>query len=96
MNRDTGIGKRVTHCAPADIALFDLPEPVAVRARLVHLTQRDVHEVVAVDKMSVECLPILQLDQLCHWTREPSAFAVCTQKQSWIHHRLILRRIEER
>ena len=53
-----------THCAPPDITLLQFPEFVSLRARLVDFTERDVHEVVAVDKVTVERLAILQLDQL--------------------------------
>ena len=52
------------HCTSANIALFQLPELVALCVRLVHLSERDVHEVVAVDEMSVEGLAILEFDQL--------------------------------
>ena len=51
-----------THRATADVALFDFPKAVAVCARLVYLAERDVHKVIAVDEMSVERLPIFELD----------------------------------
>lgn len=54
----------MTHCAAADIALFQSPESVAFRACLIDLPQRDIHEVVTVDEMPIECLSILQLNQL--------------------------------
>ena len=53
-----------THRATADVALFDFPKAVALCARLVYLAERDVHKVVAVDEMSVECFSVLELDQL--------------------------------
>jgi len=58
------MGKAPTHRATADVALFDFPKAIAVCARLVHLAQRDVHEVVTVDEMSVECFSVLELNQL--------------------------------
>lgn len=54
----------MTHSASSDIALSQFPEPIAFRARLIHLSQRNVHEVVAVYKVSVESLPILQFHEL--------------------------------
>jgi hypothetical protein len=54
-----------THRATADVALFDFPKAIAVCAGLVHLAEGDVHEVVAVDEMSVERFSVLELDQLC-------------------------------
>ena len=60
--RDTG--DLDTHCAPADIALLELPEPVPLGTRLVDLAEGDVHEVVAVDEVAVERLPVLELDEL--------------------------------
>ncbi len=54
----------LTYRAPSDVALLQLPEPVPFRACLVDLPQRDVHEVVAVDKVSVERFSILKFDQL--------------------------------
>lgn len=53
-----------THRAAADVALPELPEPVRVHARVVHLAQRDVHEVVAVHEVPVERLSVLELYQL--------------------------------
>ena len=53
---------RRTHRAPADVALLELPELVAVRAGLEHLAQRYVHEIVAVHKMAVERLAVFKLN----------------------------------
>ena len=53
-----------THCATTDIALLELPEPISFCACLVYLAQGNVHEVVAVDKVTIERLAILQFDQL--------------------------------
>jgi hypothetical protein len=58
-------GKASTHRATADVALFDFPEAIAIRARLVHLAERDVHEVVAVDEVSVERFSVFEFNQLC-------------------------------
>ena len=55
---------RETHRAASDITLLQLPEPVSFRAGLVDLPEGDVHEVIAVDKVAVERLAILELDQL--------------------------------
>ena len=59
------MGKPSTHRAAADVALFQFPETVAVCARLVYFAERDVHKVVAVDEVPVECFSVLELDQLC-------------------------------
>jgi hypothetical protein len=52
----------VAHRASSDITLLHFPEPLTIRIGLVDLTEGDVHEVVTVDKMTVERLAILQLD----------------------------------
>lgn len=57
--------KASTHRATTYVALFQFPEAVAVCARLVYFAERDVHKVVAVDEVSVECFSVLELDQLC-------------------------------
>ena len=57
-------GKAPTHRATADVALFDFPKAIALCASLVYLAERDVHEIVAVDEMSVECFSVLELHQL--------------------------------
>lgn len=54
--------RATTHRAAPNIALFQLPELVALRTRLVDLPQCDVHEVVAVHKMPVERLAVFELD----------------------------------
>ena len=56
--------ERRAHRAAADVALLELPEPVALCAGLVDLPERDVHEVVAVDEVAVERLAVLELYQL--------------------------------
>lgn len=53
-----------THGAASDVTLFDFPKAISVRVRLVYFAERDVHKVIAVDEMSVERLPIFELDQL--------------------------------
>ena len=55
---------RVAYRASANVALLQFPEPIAIRARLVHLTEGDVHEVVAVDKMAVERFAVFQFYKL--------------------------------
>lgn len=57
-------GRGGTHRAPADVALLEFPEAIAVCARLIHLAQGDVHKVVAVDEMAVECLAVLEFYKL--------------------------------
>ena len=59
------MGKASTHRATADVALFQFPEAVAVCARLVYFAERDVHKVVTVDEVAVECFSVLELHQLC-------------------------------
>jgi hypothetical protein len=54
---------QVLYSAASNVALFDLPKAIAVCVRLVYLAERDVHKVIAVDEMSVERLPIFELDQ---------------------------------
>lgn len=53
-----------THSAAPDVTLLDLPKAIAVCVRLVYLAERDIHKVITVDEMSVERLPIFELDQL--------------------------------
>lgn len=57
-------GNRTTHRAATDVALFNFPKAVAICTRLVYLAECDIHKVVAVDEVSVEGLPVLELDQL--------------------------------
>ena len=64
VQRSSLTGAASTHSAASNVALFDLPKAISVCVRLVYLTERDVHKVVAVDEMSVERLPIFELDQL--------------------------------
>jgi hypothetical protein len=53
-----------TDRASSNVTLFHLPEPIAIRVRLVYLPERDVHKVIAVDKMTIESLAVFQLYQL--------------------------------
>ena len=48
--------------AASNITLFQFPELIAIRIRLIHFSQRDVHEIVAVDEMAVESLAVLEFD----------------------------------
>ena len=60
--------------AAPDVTLFQLPKALAVRCRLVHLPQRDIHKCITVNQVSVERLSVFQFDHLpkmCHkrcWT----------------------------
>ena len=60
----TRTSSTLTDCVSPDITLLELPEALAVAARLVHLPQGNVHEVVAVDKVAIERLAVLEFDQL--------------------------------
>lgn len=51
-----------THRAASDIALFQFPEFIPVRIRLIHFSQRNIHEIVAVDEMAIKSLAILKFD----------------------------------
>jgi hypothetical protein len=53
-----------THRAATNVALFDFPKTVAIGVGLVYFAKCDVHKVIAVDEMSVECFSIFELDQL--------------------------------
>jgi len=57
-------GDGLAYRASANVALLQFPEPIAIRARLVHLTEGDVHEVVAVDEMAVERFTVFQFYKL--------------------------------
>jgi len=52
----------VLYRAAPNITLFQFPELIAIRIRLIHFSQRNVHEIVAVDKMTVEGLAVLEFD----------------------------------
>ena len=54
--------KTHAHRAASNITFFQFPKPVTIRIRLIHLTQGDVHEIVAVDEMTVEGFAVLELD----------------------------------
>lgn len=54
---------QVLYGASSYITFFEFPEPIAVCARLIDLSQSDVHEVVAVDKVAVECFTIFQFHE---------------------------------
>ena len=54
----------MTYITAPDVTLFQFPKAFAVRRRLVHLTQRDIHICITVNQMSVECFSIFQLDHL--------------------------------
>lgn len=100
--RKTGRGKEgqkgrnsKTHCASPDIALLELPEPIAVRVGLVHLAQGDVHEVVAVDEVAVECFAVFELDQLADGgERERGVVRLGWSGCAAAYHGFVLRGIE--
>ena len=50
------------HRTTPNITLFQFPELITIRVRLIHFSQRDVHKIVAVDEMAVESLAILEFD----------------------------------
>jgi len=59
-----GIGyPEVLYRAASNITLFQFPKLIAIRIRLINFSQRDVHEIVAVDEMTVESLAVLEFDQ---------------------------------
>lgn len=49
-----------THCASAHVDLRQSHEFVAVRTRLYHLSQREVHPGIAIDEEAVESLAALK------------------------------------
>jgi len=55
--------------AAPDVTLFQFPKAFAIRCRLVHFAQRDIHKCVTVNEMSVERFSVFQfhhLPDLCH------------------------------
>lgn len=48
--------------AATNITFFQFPKLITVRIRLIHLSQCDVHEIVAVDEVAVESLAVLEFD----------------------------------
>lgn len=86
-------GWRMTHCAAPNITLLQLPEPVSIRVRLIYFSQRDIHEVIAVYEMSVECFSVLQLDQL--WGNRVSQFSNLCKTVDPTYHRFVLRCIQK-
>jgi len=48
---------------PAYVAVWDLPKSLTIPRSTNDVTQIDVHPAIAVDKMAVVSLTILQLDQ---------------------------------
>ena len=84
------------HRTPTNVALLELPEPIAVRARLIHLAEGDVHKVVAVDEMAVEGLAVFEFYKLgrrvssCQ-TNVPSLLFGTRDQAVWhTHHRFVL------
>jgi len=54
---------KVLDCASSNVALFQFPEPVTIWIGLIHFPKRYVHEIVAVNKVSIEGFAIFQFDQ---------------------------------
>ena len=59
-------GKRAkeTHSTSTNITFLQLPKPISISTSLIHLSKRNVHEIVAVDEMSVEGFTVFELHQL--------------------------------
>lgn len=53
-----------THCAAAYVAFSQFPETIAFGVGLVYVAEGDVHEVVAVEEMTIEGLAVFEFDQL--------------------------------
>lgn len=53
-----------TYCAATNVALFELPETVAIGVSLVDFSQCNVHKVVTVDEVTIQRLAILEFDKL--------------------------------
>jgi len=56
----------MTHRAPPDITLLQLPKPIPIRTCLIHFPQRNIHKVVAVHEVSIECFTVFELNELLH------------------------------
>jgi len=54
---------KVLDGASPNVTLFQFPEPVTVWIGLIHFSECDVHEIVAVNKVSVESFAIFQFNQ---------------------------------
>jgi hypothetical protein len=66
----------MAYSATPDVTLFQCPKAFAIRCRLVHLAQRDIHKRIAVNQMSVECFSVFQFDHLpkmCHTRADTTA-----------------------
>ena len=53
-----------THSTSTNITFLQLPKPISVSTSLIHFSKRNVHEIVAVDEMSVEGFTVFELHQL--------------------------------
>ena len=58
-----GRGREETYVVPSDIDLWELEKPVTLGTRLDNFLQDQVHPVVAVGKVAVEGLAVLELDK---------------------------------
>ena len=61
--RRYGEGRWGTHVVTSHIDLRQSHELVAVRTRLYHFLQREVHPCVAVDEVAVERFAVFELDE---------------------------------
>jgi len=52
-----------THVAPSDVALLELVELVSLGCSLDDVAKNKVHPCIAVDKVSVHRLAVLELDE---------------------------------
>lgn len=52
---------RQTHCTPSYITFLQLPKSITFCIGLVNFSEGDVHEVIAIDQVPVECFPIFEL-----------------------------------
>lgn len=61
-----GLGRSwhsATDIVPPDVYFGESEEPIALGASLHHFFQGEIHPRVAIYKMAIECLAILELDQ---------------------------------
>ena len=56
---------RNAHSAASKVTFLQFPKPISIRVSLIDFSQSDVHEIVAINEMAIECFPIFEFDQ--HW-----------------------------
>ena len=54
----------MTYRTTSNVTFLELPELICVRARLIHLSKGNIHEVVAIDQVPVKSLAILKFYEL--------------------------------